>query len=144
LIKKRGMDIHEKRKFPRFPVTNPILCFRYGRQVTMRTKNISFGGLRLEANLDLRAGESLNFDLLTNGTRIHCKGKILAVEDLKDKVQARLRFTPTSDSEQRKLFDYLDTLSGRRSIPFVKWIIVGLFILSACVAYVIIRAYFFR
>ena len=138
------MDIHEKRKFPRFPVTKPILCFRYGRQITMRTKNISFGGLRLEANLDLRAGESLDFDILTNGTRIHCKGKILAVEDMKDKVQARLRFTPLSDSEHGKLFDYLDTLSGNKRKPFEKGIIVVLFILSACVAYWIIRAYFFR
>jgi hypothetical protein len=138
------MDIHEKRKFPRFPVTKPILCFRYGRQITMRTKNISFGGLRLEANLDLRTGESLDFDILTNGTRIHCKGKILGVEDLKDKVQARLRFTPTSESEHRKLFDYLDTLSGRKRKPFEKGIIVGLFILSACLVYLIIRAYFFR
>ena len=110
----------------------------------MRTKNISFGGLRLEANLDLRTGESLDFDILTNGTRIHCKGKILAVEDLKDKVQARLRFTPLSDSEHGKLFDYLDTLSGRRRNPFEKWIIVGLFILSACLAYLIIHAYFVR
>jgi hypothetical protein len=110
----------------------------------MRTKNISFGGLRLEANLDLRTGESLDFDILTDDTRIHCKGKILAVEDLKDKVQARLRFTPTSDSEHRKLFDYVDTLSGRRRKPFEKWIIVGLFILSVCLAYLIIHAYFFR
>ena len=110
----------------------------------MRTKNISFGGLRLEANLDLRAGESLDFDILTNGTTIHCKGRILATEDLKDKVQARLSFTPASDSEYRKLSDYLDTVSGRKRIPFEKGIIVGLFILSACVAYLIIRAYFFR
>jgi hypothetical protein len=100
--------------------------------------------LRLEANLDLRTGESLDFDILTNGTRIHCKGKILGVEDLKDKVQARLRFTPTSESEHRKLFDYLDTLSGRKRKPFDKWIIIGLFILVTCLAYLIIRAYLFR
>jgi hypothetical protein len=91
------MDIGEKRKFPRFPVTTPILCFRYGRQITMRTLNISQAGLKLEANLDLRPGEPLVFDILTNGTRIHCKGTILAIEDLKDKVQARLCFTPTLD-----------------------------------------------
>ena len=100
--------------------------------------------MRLEANLDLRAGESLDFDILTNGTRIHCKGKILAVEDLKNKVQARLSFTPSSDSEYMKLSHYLDTLSPRKRIPFEKVIIVGLFILSAYVAYLTIRAYFFR
>ncbi|UCE73011.1 MAG: PilZ domain-containing protein [Methanomassiliicoccales archaeon] len=138
------MDILEKRKFPRFPVTNPVLCFRYGRQITMRTQNISFGGLRLVANLDLRVGESLDFDILTNGTKVHCKGRILAIEDLKDKVQARLCFTPTSDSEYRKLNDYLDTLSPGKRIPFERGVIVGLFILSTYMAYLIIRTYFFR
>ena len=138
------MDIHERRKFPRFPVSKPVLCYRYGRQITMWAQNISFGGLRLEANLDLRAGESLDFDILTNDTRIHCKGRILGVEDLKDKVQARLCFTPTSDSEYRKLSDYLDTLSRGKRIPFQKWVIGGLFILSAYIAYLIIRTYFFR
>jgi hypothetical protein len=110
----------------------------------MRTQNISFGGLRLVANLDLRVGESLDFDILTNGTKVHCKGRILAIEDLKDKVQARLCFTPTSDSECRKLNDYLDTLSQGKRIPFEKGVIVGLFILSAYMAYLIIRTYFFR
>jgi len=138
------MDIDEKRKFPRFSVTTPILCFRYGRQITMQTLNISQGGLKLEANLDLRPGEPLYFDILTNGTRIHCKGTILAIEDLKDKVQARLCFTPTSDSDYSKLSDYVDTLSGRKRIPFEKWIIVGLVILSAYIAYLFIRTYFFQ
>ncbi len=135
-------EVTEKRKFPRFPVSNTVFCFRYGRHITMRTQNISFGGLRLEANLDLRAGESLDFNILANGIRIHCKGKILAVEDLKNKVQARLSFTPTSDSEYMKLSHYLDTLSPRKRIPFEKVIIVGLFFLSAYVGYLIICAYF--
>ena len=138
------MDIDEKRKFPRFSVTTPILCLRYGRQITMQTLNISQGGLKLEANLDLKPGEPLDFDILTNGTRIHCKGTILAIEDLRDKVQARLCFTPTSDSEYRKLSDYVNTLSGRKRIPFEKWIIVGLVILSAYMAYLIMRTYFSR
>jgi len=138
------MDIHEKRKSPRFPVTNPVFCFRYGRQITMRSQNISFGGLRLAANLDLRVGESLDFDIVANDTRIHCKGRILAIEDLKDKVQARLCFTPTTDSEYRKLSDYLETLSPGKRIPFENGIIVGLFILSAYMAYLIIRTFFPR
>ena len=138
------MDIDEKRKFPRFTVTTPILCFRYGRQITMQTLNISLGGLKLEANLDLKPGEPLDFDILTNDTRIRCKGTILAIEDLRDKVQARLCFTRTSDSEYRKLSDYVDTLSGRKRIPFEKWIIIGLVILSAYMAYLIIRTYLSR
>ena len=110
----------------------------------MWAQNISFGGLRVVANLDLRAGESLDFDILTDGTTIHCKGMILAVKDLKDKVQARLSFTPTSDSEYRKLSDYLASLSQGRRIRFEKAIIVGLFILSAYIVYLIVRSYFFR
>jgi len=131
----------EKRKFPRFPVTNPVLCFRYGKQITMRTQNMSFGGLKLEAHIDLLVGESIDFDILTSGTRIHCRGWILEIEDFKDKVHARLRLVPASDSESRKLSDYLHTLSRR---PFQKWVIVGLFILSVYMAYLIIRTFFFR
>jgi len=142
---KRGyMDIDEKRKFPRFSITRPILCFRYGRQISMQTLDISLGGLKLEANLDLRPGEPLHFDILTNGTRIHCKGTILGIEDLRNKVQARLCFTPTSDSEYRKLSDYVNTLSGTKRIPFEKWVIVGLVLLSAYMAYLITRTYFCR
>jgi hypothetical protein len=100
----------EKRKFPRFPVTNQILCFRYGRQISMRTQNISLGGVKLEACLDLSEGESFHFDILANGTKIHCKGKILAIEEINHKVHARLSFVPTSHSERRKLSDFLHTL----------------------------------
>lgn len=130
----------EKRKFSRFPVTAPVICSRYGRQMTMRTLDISQGGLKLEANFELAVGESMDFVILINGTRIRCRGKILAIEELNHKVQARLRFTRTSSSEQRKLSDYLHTLYwGRRQ----KWVIGGIVIVSAFMAYFIIRAYFF-
>ena len=138
------IDLQEKRKFPRFPLTKPVICFRYGRQMTMRTLDISLGGLKLEANFDLGVGESMNLAILTNGTRIPCKGKILAIEDFKNKVQARLRFAHISDMDFRKLSNYLNSLSRRKGIPFNKWVIGGLFILSAYIAYLIIRTYFFR
>jgi RNA polymerase sigma factor (sigma-70 family) len=79
----------------------------------MRTQNISLGGLKLEASLDLSVGESLHFDILTNGPKIRCKGKILAVEEFGNKVHARLLFAPSSDSEHGKLAKYLRTLSRR-------------------------------
>lgn len=104
----------------------------------MRAQNISLGGMKLEANLDLKSGESLNFYILADGTRIHCKGRILAIEDFKDRVQARLCFTPTSDSESRKLSDFLRALSRPN---WERWVIVGLVILSGCIAYLIIRTY---
>ncbi|MFQ6078270.1 MAG: PilZ domain-containing protein [Thermodesulfobacteriota bacterium] len=132
--------MHEKRKFPRFPVTIPIICFRYGRRMAMRALNISLSGLKLEANFDLGVGESLDFVILAKNTEIRCTGKILAVEELDHKVHARLRLAPASDSEYRKLSDYLHTLSPK---PFQKWVIVGLSILMAYMAYVIIRRYFF-
>ena len=138
------IDLQEKRKFPRFPLTKPVICFRYGRQMTMRTLNISLGGLKLEANFDLGVGESMNLAILTNGTRIPCKGKILAIEDFKNKVHARLRFAHISDMDFRKLSNYLNSLSRRKGIPFNKWVSGGLFILSAYIAYLIIRTYFFR
>ena len=131
----------EKRKYPRFSVTAPVICFRYGRQVTMRTLNISRGGLKLEANFDLGVGESMDLVILINRTRIRCRGKILAIEKLNHKVQARLLFTGASNSEYGRLSDYLHTLSRK---PFQKWMIGGLSILSAYIAYLIIRTYFFR
>lgn len=112
--------MHEKRRFPRFPMTNPVLCSRYGRQMTMRTLNISQGGLRLEANFDLGVGESIDFAILTNSTRIQCKGRVLAIEEFPNKVQARLRFAPSSDWENGKLSNYLRALSQR---PFQKGLI---------------------
>jgi hypothetical protein len=134
----------EKRKFPRFPETAPIICFRYGRQMTMRTLNISRGGLKLEANFDLGVGESMDLVILINRTRIRCKGRILAIEELNHKVQARLRFTGESNSEYRKLSDYVDTLSRGKGTPFKQCLIAGIFILSAYIAYLIIRTYLFR
>jgi len=130
--------MEEKRKFPRFPVKGLVTCSRYGRQITMRTLNISLGGLKAEANFDLRIGESMDFVILINGTRIRCRGKILAIEEFGNKVQARLRFTRTSDSEHRKLSAYLHTLYWGR---FQKWVIGGIFILLAYIAYLFIRSY---
>ncbi len=130
--------MEEKRKFPRFPITGRVICSRYGRQMTMQTLNISLGGLKLEANFDLRVGETMDFAILINGTRIQCRGRILAIEEFGNKVQARLRFTRTSNSEHRKLSDYLHTLYWGR---FQKWVIGGIFILLAYIAYLFIRPY---
>jgi hypothetical protein len=106
--------------------------------MTMRTLDISQGGLKLEANFELGVGESMDFVILINGTRIRCRGKILAIEEVNHKVHARLRFTRTSSSEHRKLFDYLHTLYWGR---FQKWVIGGIFILLAYIAYLFIRPY---
>jgi hypothetical protein len=136
--------MHEKRKFPRFTVTAQIICFRYGRQMTMRTLNVSRGGLKLEANFDLGVGESIDLAILINGTRIQCKGIILAIEEFRHKVKARLRFARISEIDIKKLSNYLGTLSRGKGIPFQRVVIGGLFILSAYIAYFLIRTYFFR
>jgi len=78
--------------------------------MTVRTLNISLGGLKPEANLDLEVGESMDSAILTNDTRIHCRGRILAIEELNHKVHVRLHFARPTDSEYRKLSDYLHTL----------------------------------
>jgi hypothetical protein len=106
-------DTWDKRRSPRFPVTEPILCFRYGREMTMRTLNIGFGGLKLEANFDLGVGESVDFSILTDRSRIQCKGRVLAIEESGNKVQARLRFAPSSDWEYGKLSKYLHLISRK-------------------------------
>ena len=126
--------MEEKRKFPRFPVTASVICSRYGRQMTMRTLDISQGGLKLEANFDLTVGESMDLTILIEGTRVRCKGKILALEELNHTVQARLCFAHPLDFDFRKL----------KGISFEKSIIGGMLILSAYIAYLIIRAYFFQ
>jgi hypothetical protein len=136
--------VDEKRKFPRFAATTPAICSRYGKQMTMRTLNISLGGLELEANFDLEVGESIDLVIVTNDIRIRCSGRVVAIEEFKNKVHARLRFTPSSHLEFRKLSEYLDTISGSKRISFQKWIIWGMFILSAYVVYLIIRTYFLR
>ncbi len=134
--------MHERRKFTRFPVTESVVCLRYGRRRTMRTVDISLDGLKLEANFDLGiSGESIDLAILTNGTKIYCKGRILAIEEFGNKVCARLRLFPTSYSEYRKLADYLYTLYWGR---FQKWIIGGVFIVSGSIAYLILRAYFLQ
>lgn len=70
--------------------------------MTIRTMNISLGGLKLEANFDLRVGESMVLDILPNDTRRPCRGRILAIEDFKNKAHARLFFAHTSDRNFRK------------------------------------------
>lgn len=105
--------MNEKRKFPRFSVTDQVICSRYGKEMTMRTQNISLGGAKLEANFDLGVGENINFTILANRKRINCKGTILAIEELKNKVYARLLFSPASDSDDWKLSDYLHRISRR-------------------------------
>jgi hypothetical protein len=105
--------MNEKRRFPRFPVVDQVICSRYGKEMTMRTQNISLGGAKLEANFDLGVGENINFTILTNRRRINCKGTILAIEELKNKVYARLLFSPASDSDDWKLSDYLHSISRR-------------------------------
>jgi len=145
-IRNSGGDrgIPEKRKSPRFPIMKPAVCFRYGKQMSMRTINISLGGLKLEANFELAIGESIDFAILTNGTRIRCKGRILGIEELKNKVHARLRFAQISDMDFQKLANYLDSLSRGKGITFQRAAITGLFILFALIACLIIRAYFLR
>lgn len=140
----KTQDAPEKRKFPRFAVAKKVVCFRYGREMTMRTVNISLGGLKLEANFDLGVGESMNLAILTNGTRIPCKGRILAIDDFKNKVHARVRFAHTSDMDFWKLSDYLDTLSRAKGKLVQKWVIGGLFILLAYIGLLLIRTYFLR
>lgn len=109
--------------------------------MTMRAQNISLGGLKVTANFELGVGESMDLVILTNNTRIHCRGRILAIEDSNNRVHARLRLAPTSDRDLRRLSDYVDGLSRGR---FHKGAIVGLFILTAYVAYLTIRTYFFQ
>ncbi|MFQ5841322.1 MAG: sigma factor-like helix-turn-helix DNA-binding protein [Thermodesulfobacteriota bacterium] len=103
----------ERRKFPRFPVKKQVVCLRYGKEMIMRTLDISRGGLKLEAPFDLGVGESMNFTILANGTRIHGKGRILTTEDFKNKVHARLRFDHTSDMDLRKMSNCLRIPSRR-------------------------------
>jgi len=140
----KSRDIPEKRKFPRLPIMGTAICYRYGRKMNMRTIDISLGGLKLEANFDLMIGEAIDFAILTDGIRIHCKGKVLGIKDFRNKVQARLRFAHTSDMDFRKLSDYLNSLSRGKGIPLQRTVIGGLLILSAFIAYYLIRAYLFR
>ena len=79
----------------------------------MRTLDISLGGLKLEANFDLGPGELIDFAILTDGDRIQCKGRILEVEESRNKVQARVQFAPTSDWEHGKLSRYLHAVARR-------------------------------
>jgi hypothetical protein len=137
-------DMHEKRKFPRFTVTAPVICFRYGRHMTMRTLDISRGGLKLEANFDLGVGEPMDLAILTDNARIQCKGIILAIEEFNHKVRVRLCFSRISDGDFKKLSNYLHTLSRGKGTPFKQWLIGGILFLLAYIAYLIIRTYLFR
>ena len=106
--------------------------------------DIGLGGLKLESNFDMRTGESMDFSILTKSTSIRCKGTVLATEEFQGKVQARLSFSHTSDSDFRKLSNYLDTLSPERGTSLQKGLLCVFLILSALIAYFIIRTYFTR
>lgn len=113
----------------------PVLYFCGGKQLIGRTVNISLGGMKLETDFDLGVGESMDLAILANGTKIHCRGKVLGIEELGNKILARLYFDRISHSEYRKLSDYLQTLYWG---CFQKWVIGGIFIVLAGIAYLMI------
>lgn len=104
----------------------------------MSTLNVSLGGLKLEANLDLGVGEFVNLDILTNATTIQCKARVLAIEDFRNKVYARVRYDSIPDQEYKKLCNYLYTLYWGR---FQKWVIGGILLLLAYIVYVFFHPY---
>ena len=108
----------------------------------MRGLDISQEGLKLEANFDLQVGESLDFVILLNGTEIRCRGKVVAIEELGRKVRARVRFTRTASSEQRKLSDHIHIHSMS---PRQKGLISGLLVFAvASLIEVIVYSQYFR
>jgi hypothetical protein len=132
--------MEERRQFPQLPVTAPVICSRYGRRMTMRGLDISQQGLKLEANFDLQLGELLDFVILLNSTEIPCRGKVVSIEELGYKVRARVRFTRTASSEQRKLFEHIHFLS-----PLQKGLIGGLLVFAvASLVGVIVYSQYFR
>lgn len=102
------------------------------------------GRIETEGNFDLRVGESMVLSILTNGTRIPCRGRILAIKDFKNKSHARLYFARTSDMDFRKFSGYLGTYSRVKGMLFKKGGIGGLSILLAYIAYLLIHTYFFQ
>jgi hypothetical protein len=76
IVRGGRIDMAEKRRFPRFPVKKQVVCFRYGKEMVMRTLDISLGGLKLEAPFDLGVGESMDFAILADGSKIRGKGRI--------------------------------------------------------------------
>jgi hypothetical protein len=142
LIEEVTLQMEERRQFPRLPVTAPVICSRYGKRMTMRALDISQEGLKLEATFDLRVGESLDLAILLNGTEIRCRGKVVAVEELGRKVRARVRFTRTASSEQRKLSDHIHILSMS---PLQRGLIGGLLLLAVVsLIGVIVYSQYFR
>lgn len=67
----------------------------------------------MEANFDLGPGELIDFAILMDGDSIQCKGRILEVAESRNKVQARVQFTPTSGWEQGKLSRYLHAVARK-------------------------------
>lgn len=127
--------MYERRKFPRFPAMTPVHCFFDGKQMIGRTLNISLGGMKLETDFDLGFDKSMDLAILAKGTKIRCRGRIPGIEELGNKVRARLCFDRISDSEYRELSNYLQTLYWG---SFQKWVIGGIFIVLAFLSYVII------
>jgi RNA polymerase sigma factor (sigma-70 family) len=115
IVRGGRIDMAEKRRFPRFPVKKQVVCFRYGKEMVMRTLDISLGGLKLEAPFDLGVGESMDFAILADGSKIRGKGRILATDDFKNKVHARLCFDHTSNMDFRRLSNCLPAPSRRLS-----------------------------
>jgi RNA polymerase sigma factor (sigma-70 family) len=115
IVRGGRIDMADKRRFPRFPVKKQVVCFRYGKEMVMRTLDISLGGLKLEAPFDLGVGESMDFAILADGSKIRGKGRILATDDFKNKVHARLCFDHTSNMDFRRLSNCLPAPSGRLS-----------------------------
>jgi hypothetical protein len=84
------MDPADKRRAQRFPMALPVavkIQELEGQETTVKTKDISSGGVYLEFDSPMEVGSTLEFVLtlpaeITKGpsVRVRCKGKVVRVD----------------------------------------------------------------
>jgi hypothetical protein len=67
----------ERRKSPRFTVSEPVICNHVNRLTSARTVDISSGGIKIISDSPLRKGDAIGFLLDLEGMHLRFRGNVV-------------------------------------------------------------------
>jgi len=105
------MDIHERRKGPRFNVHHPVHFTRKDRKKDARSLNIGLDGIKIETDGEVRPDDVLDLTLLVGESLVKAKGRVVYVEALHDGMfHAGIVFEEISEQGRGALVRYFSEI----------------------------------
>jgi len=105
------VDIHERRKGPRFNVHHPVHFTKKNSRKECRSLNISLDGIKIETDGEVRPHEILDMTLLVGESIVKASGRVIYVEELPDGTfHAGLVFQSISQEGRKALTRYFSEI----------------------------------